>query len=210
MSRNTLPRTVGLGLLVVTLIVMRGIGRLPVPSPRRLPVETLAQSLGDWKMVSQSKEDGALKKQLPTATVLERLYRDSHGRLVQVVLVTAESRDDLHNPEICLPSQGWSLVSSSARNVEGDVQRYISAAQGDSHADVLYWMTGYYSPPLPSNPILGGIRRVRDRLVGRQEGMSLFVRLLAERSDVSAAALDSMANALKPELARIKAFDRTQ
>jgi len=139
--------TIGLCLLTVppTTVTVAGV------------VMDLPYRLGDWWGMAQEMSP-AEKHILPEDTSLVRKsYESASGDniICSIVLAGAEKRS-IHRPEICLPSQGWTIRSSevipiplrSGRVLEATnltlsrPQRMSDGTQKEILAYYLYWFVG--------------------------------------------------------------------
>jgi hypothetical protein len=121
------------------------------------------------------------------------------------MLVTADERDDIHNPTICFPSQGWQIETLRSLPMGSDRGYLMTAVQNFNKVDVCYWMTGRFAPKRSENGLLNQVARWRDHLVGEQEGMSLFVRLMTNHTPQSQQVLTQFAEQIGPALQAMKA-----
>ena len=115
--RENLPYLLALGVLLVAVTVVQLTGDVRL-NPSRPCAFPLPEQVGDWRgmVVPGSPEE---KKVLPPDTELsKRLYRDQAGNEIFATLVVsgAEQRS-LHQPEYCLPAQGWTISHSRVMEV---------------------------------------------------------------------------------------------
>jgi EpsI family protein len=182
-----------------------GFGQVPVAKPQYVPVERFPARVGDWKQTAVLPIPDAVRQKLATAHIVDRIYRDSRGRSVELMLLTATRRDDMHDPARCLPSQGWDITDRTTVKVGSVGATRLTIRQNDSLADAYYWTTGYYAPAGSSSPLDNLLLRVRAHVVSRQQCMSLFVRLMAVDDPANDGALDDFATAIAPQLDAIEA-----
>ena len=179
MRNHRLLAAVGGGLILGAAGLEYGLGPIAVAKPHRLPVETFPAKLGGWQAADALPTDSDVQARLPTAKILDRPYVDPAGRTVDVMLVTASDSLDIHSPLDCFPSQGWKLSGRRTTIVGGQAVNVMDAQLDDQKMTVTYWTTGYY-PPAPSrHALVRAASDLRTRLIGRREGESLFVRLMA-------------------------------
>lgn len=143
---------------------------------------------------------------LPSATIIERDCRDSQGHEMSLLLLTARDYADFHDPNICLPSQGFTLgpIRRVALGKSGEDAFLMTATRREQKIDVLYWWpgqahleTGY------GYDQWGKLLSLRDRLTGEQ-GKSLFVRMMAPASPDNEERLTQTAAAWEPALAALR------
>ncbi len=189
------------------------LGPLPVPRPHLLPVETLPLVLGDWHGGPVQPVDPDIQARLPTSHIFDRPYTDRWGRGADVMLVTASDVVDIHSPLDCFPSQGWRLTNPRTALLDGQPVNIMDARQGDQGFVVLYWTTGYYSPPPSPSPLVRRISAARQRLVERlvrtREGTSLFVRVMLPSSTSDDRAVLGLGRLLVPPIRRMVDAART-
>ena len=139
---------------------------------------------------------------LPTAHIIERVWRDEEGHSVQSLLLTARDYSDFHDPNVCLPLQGFSLSPLRMVRLPGTGQDafLLTAVRRNEYQQILYWWPG--QPTLRSGAgrdQWGKLLTLRDRLTGESEH-SLFVRLICPADDASEARLTCTAAAWEPAL----------
>ncbi len=171
-------------LICVVLVLLAigsqyGFGRLPVPHSRRLPVENFPARLGNWQGAPLAPVDVDVQRKLQTANIRERVYSDPSGNGIRLMLLTASESDDLHDPSVCFPSQGWTITKPRPVTIAGQSVLMMHAKMGAQAETVIYWMTGYNAPGSYRNSLVAQIAHFRGRVVGEHEGDSLFVRVLA-------------------------------
>lgn len=171
---------------IVTSAVFLGIQtfvpRLPIAERRLVPVENFPRQVGNWTCREEQPIDKEVAERCPTAHFVQRIYQDRDGNEVQLLLMTATGADDIHDPAICFPSQGWLVESQKDKQVAGQTITDMSAQQNGTELKTLYWYTGYYAPDPPSLAWARKLSESRTKAIGRMEGMSLFVRILATDS----------------------------
>ena len=153
--------------------------RLPIAQRRLIPIERFPVSMGQWTVQTYQQMDPDVVKQCPTAHFVERIYSNTAGYSLQLLLMTATGADDIHDPNICFPSQGWVVESQTIETLAGQPVTFMRAQQDDTQLQTVYWYTGYYQPRLPANREVRAISALRTHMTGTMEGMSLFVRIMA-------------------------------
>lgn len=187
--QNTKICLIGLAMVLATLLVNATTGRLQIAQLRLLPVETFPRQIGDWKAGPDRQIDPDIQKVMPSARIVDRQYSNGAGQSVQLLLLTATDTGDFHNPQTCFPSQGWNLSVPRDIQVQGQKIKAMTAEQDAEKVNVLYWRTGYQEPSPPRSPLLRKLYNLRVGLVGKEEGMPLFVRVIATDGDKSNQAL---------------------
>ena len=184
--------------LVLCIAVFQSAVRpLPIASTRRLPISRVPPQIADWESSGDEPVAEEVKAKLPTAEIVQRTYRNAEDVPVEMVLVTAMSNADIHNPLDCFPAQGWTLGSYRTDTIAGQRINTMVATQGQSQMAVYYYYTGYYDPPL-SDPALRSVRSLRSKLLGTLVGMSLFVRISGPNTPEGLAAVRSFSSHLVP------------
>jgi hypothetical protein len=178
---------------------------IPVAQPRYVPIERFPAQVGHWTLSAVLPIPQAVRLKLPTAHIVDRMYTDPQGQAVELMLLTATRRDDMHDPARCLPSQGWNVTAQRRIRLGNQIATALTIEQDGSSADAYYWLTGYYEPARDSGSLQTVLERVRGHIVNRQQGMSLFVRLMTADNPTNAGALDDFARQITPLLDQIKA-----
>jgi len=205
-----MPKSSFLPIIAAVLILTAaganyGLGKLDVPKPHRLPVETFPVQIGNWTGGPLREVDIDIARALPTAKIVERVYTSATGEQVDLMLLTATEDEDMHSPQACFPSQGWALSNIQAVQVDGDPATQMSAELGDQRQAVLYWLTGYFPPAAPANPLVRQVADARGKYLNRYKNMSLFVRLITSDDPRGHKALADFTLALKEPLGKLKA-----
>jgi EpsI family protein len=172
----------GIAATLIFLAIQTFVPRLPIAERRLVPVETFPRQVGDWTCREEQPIDKEVAERCPTAHFVQRIYQDRDGNEVQLLLMTATGADDIHDPTICFPSQGWLVESQRDRVVAGQKITDMATQQNGTRLKTLYWYTGYYAPDPPSLAWARKLSEARTKAVGKMEGMSLFVRILATGS----------------------------
>jgi len=201
MPNNALLPLMGCALVLSAVGADYGLGRLDVPKPRRLPVETFPAVIGPWKGGPVQEVGDDIQKRLPTAKIVERVYTDPTGQQVDLMLLTATEDEDMHSPKACFPSQGWTLSDVKDTRVDDQqATRMTADMDGRGRLSVLYWLTGYYPPAPPRNALLQKASVWRKHFMGAHSNMSLFVRITAPETPLTDKALASFTASLHDPL----------
>ncbi len=157
---STARTTIIFMLLVIAGLVTYAGPRLQLPKPRLMPVKKLPRQIGDWTAVTDRKVADDVQKALPTAVIVDRDYRNSEGRTVSFLLLSASEIRDIHSPSVCLPGSGWrtdtdNLVERAGFRITARVMSIR-----DSRFHVWYW---YPSVPFvePKQPLVRMLYRWR-------------------------------------------------
>ena len=180
MPNNAILPLIACGLILSAVGADYGFGQMAVPKSHRLPVETFPATLGDWKGGPLEAVLPEVQQKLPTAKIVERVYTNSLGQSVDLMLLTATEDEDMHSPQTCFPSQGWTLSNIHEVPVDGQPATQMDAQMASGPPEtVLYWETGYFAPPPPRNPLLRKAFVWRTQTLDKHNNMSLFVRLIS-------------------------------
>jgi EpsI family protein len=198
MQNSQILATVGCVMVLGAAGLEYALGPMAVAQPRRLPVEAFPARLGDWRGGEILPVDPDIQARLPTAKIMERTYMDSRGRSADVMLVTASDSLDIHNPLDCFPSQGWKLSNNRAASLNGQPVSVMDAQQDEQRMSVVYWRTGYYDPPASPSALVRRVYALRQRVVGRKEGESLFVRVMVPADSSGGQTLMQLAGQILP------------
>ncbi|HEY1769440.1 MAG TPA: EpsI family protein [Chthoniobacterales bacterium] len=171
-------------LTIVALVLLAGFStvaflpRAADSSPSGIKMQ-LPIFVGDWM-----GEDAAITQRerevlAPDTQFVRKTYTDLQGDQIYVSIVLSgdDMTNSIHRPERCLPAQGWSLQSSSRRNVAlGDgrdlavtelrdarIVQQKGANAGMLHGMDYYWFVGYHDMT-PSHLERTGID-LRDRIL---------------------------------------------
>jgi hypothetical protein len=192
-------------MLTAALVVTYALPRLELPRPRRLPVEGFPKQIGQWRAVDENAVSEDVQKALPTATIVDRDYRDAEGRTMNVVLVTAREMRDIHSPAVCLPGSGWQTDRDELVVMDGQkITARVMSYRGSSF-HVWFW---YPSVPVkePTDPLIRKLYRWRLTAPGTYRpdtisdlSSSLMVRIMIPNLPGSLDAVrDFMASAKEP------------
>lgn len=180
MPNNALLPMIACALVLSAVGADYGLGQMDVPKSHRLPVETFPAAIGSWQGGPVQDVGIDIQRRLPTAKIVERVYSDGKGPGVDLMLLTATEDEDMHNPQACFPSQGWTLSDIHNQPVDGKPATEMTATMDEGQRlTVLYWLTGYYPPVPPRTPLLRKAYNWRKRVMGGHNNMSLFVRMTA-------------------------------
>lgn len=122
------------------------------------------------------------------AWIVREYRRD--GEIMWLSMVMTRDQRKLfrvHIPDICLPSQGWSVVDRSLQNVRIGLQGTVTATRliaqkGDIKTQVLYWFTS--SNRAVESKILHRLLLVWDGVMGeRTRGTLIQVSAPVQRGD---------------------------
>lgn len=180
MPNNALFPLIACALVLSAVGADYGLGQMDVPKSHRLPIETFPAVIGSWKGGPVQEVGLDIQRRLPTAKIVERVYTNGTGPGVDLMLLTATEDEDMHSPQACFPSQGWTLSNVQNTQVDGQpVTRMTAAMDEGQRLTVLYWLTGYYPPAPPRNALLQKAYAWRTHIMGGHNNMSLFVRMTA-------------------------------
>ena len=177
----------------------RAVPRLSTVVLRPAPIAAFPRTVGGWMCVAEKSADTPV---LPTAHILERTWQNKEGQSLQSLLLTARDYSDFHDPNVCLPLQGFDLSPLRIVRLPGTTQDafLLTATRLVECQQILYWWPG--QPTLRSGAgrdQWGKLLALRDRLTG-ETGHSLFVRLICPADDGSEARLTQTAAAWEPAL----------
>jgi len=140
-------------ILALFLILLKFNEKLPVSESPNLTVDCFPSSFNGWNSKEIPVSD-IEKEFLPADTkFVKRLYSqpDYGGIFLQVVL-SGQDRRSIHQPEVCLPSQGWVIKKKSKYSIKVDnpinnlITTRIDVSFGkDNHMRneiFLYWFMG--------------------------------------------------------------------
>ena len=201
MPNNALLPLIGCALVLSAVGTDYGLGRVDVAKPHRLPVETFPVNIGSWKGGPLESVDLDIQKQLPTAKIVERHYTSPAKQSIDLMLLTATEDEDMHSPQACFPSQGWTLSDIHDTQVDGQPATQMTATMnGGPPQTVLYWLTGYYPPAPPRNVLIRKVSLLRNHVVGGHNNMSLFVRIIVPSTPLARRSLTEFTSSLKAPL----------
>ena len=200
-SLNLLP-AVCILLAAVAAVVGRVVPRLNTAVLRPASIAAFPKTLAGWTCVGEKNADTPV---LPTAHIIERDWEDGQGHGLQSLLLTARDYSDFHDPNVCLPLQGFVLNPLRIVRLPGTGQDafLLTAERQGERRQILYWWPG--QPTLrggSGRDQWGKLLALRDRLTG-ETGHSLFVRLICPADTDSEARLTRTAAAWEPALAAL-------
>ena len=144
MQKSSLYSLIAACLMLDAIIANRALPRLR-PAPLRLaPIERLPRQLGEWRCVGDIPLDERVRAVLPNARIVSRLYRSAAGERAQLLLETSPDPNEYHSPTVCLPGQGWNVVSSHPASVGAGSRVSATEMEVDlegQRSTVLYWYT---------------------------------------------------------------------
>ncbi|HLH79110.1 MAG TPA: EpsI family protein [Chthonomonas sp.] len=185
-------------LLLLGLGANLGFGRLKFATPHPVPIENFPRHIGDWVCVADDPVDPAVQKALPTATIIQREYRDPLGHVVTLELITGKSYDDFHDPNVCFPAQGWTLFDHKILNWNGQEVNFMKATLNGYTEDFAYYLAGGYLAQIP----MGGIAQKKfyawRKLLTGEGGGSLVVRMSNTEGPGSVDVLKRFALTIQP------------
>lgn len=195
MQNTKILPIIGFGLALAALIANHAFGRLQPAQPHLLPVETLPRQLGGWTAGPDRSLDSSIRKILPTARIVDRIYTNRSGESVDLLVLSAADYKDFHDPNICFPGQGFTLSDQKTATIAGQTIDTMMAARGADKMDVYYWLAGDAVESVPQGLPLEKVLAVRNLML-KTQGQSLFVRLIAPHDAQSGAALADLTRQL--------------
>lgn len=207
MPNNALLPVICCALVLTAVGADYGLGKLDVPKPHRLPVETFPAQIGSWQGGPLQTVDPDIQSQLKTAKIVERRYTNPlllPNQGVDLMLLTATEDEDMHSPQACFPSQGWTLSNVQSTSVDGEPATQMTAQMdGEGRQTVLYWLTGYFPPAQPRNALLKQASVWRNHFQLAHNNMSLFVRIIAPDTPLGRRALANFTNAAQGPIQKL-------
>jgi len=192
-------------MIAVAFTANHAIGRLQTDTLRRLTVEGFPKKVGGWTMTEDRPTDAEVQQTIPTARIVDRLYEDTRGRMVNLTLLTATDYADFHDPNICFPGQGFTLGPREHVTIAGQRGALMTAERDDTRLRIMYWWSGRAAIDTKyGREQMGKILAVRDRLVG-QQGHSLFVRVLVPEDAKAMDTIRDFLQACGPALSALTA-----
>lgn len=203
MPNNALLPLICCALVLTAVGADYGLGQLDVSKSHRLPVESFPATLGAWQGGPVRPVDPEIQNILKTAKIVERVYTNPAGQEIDLMLLTATEDEDMHSPQDCFPSQGWTLSNVHHIQIDGEPATQMTAAMEGGRQTVLYWLTGYFPPAPPRNAVLKQAASLRPHLTLAHNNMSLFVRILAPDTPLGQRALADFTASLRDPLRRL-------
>lgn len=186
-------------LLAVAAVANRTVPRLSTIVLHPVPIETFPRTVAGWTSVSEQNADTPL---LPHAHAIQRECLDTRGQRLSLLLLTSRDYSDFHDPNTCMPLQGFTLSPVHTVHLPGTNQEasVMTATRRNEQLQILYWWPGGQTLRTKYGHVeWGKLLALRDRLTGEQ-GRSLFVRLICPATPTSEARLTQTAAAWEPEL----------
>ena len=140
-------------LLIVTFICVQIFSRLETYQTPNLTPESFPQKFKGWIGTDVEVSD-VEKNFLPADTLFTKKYytKPGFGSVFLVVVFSGRDRRSIHRPEVCYPSQGWSIQERTPQKVAVDHPiKTLNTMRLDiafgknmySHSEiVLYWFMG--------------------------------------------------------------------
>jgi len=185
MQKPKVLAIIGLAMILTAIAANHTFGRLQYAQPHLLPIETFPRRIGRWKQEGEDRPiDQEVIKVLPTAHIVDRVYRDASGQIINLLMLTASDYKDFHDPNICLPGNGWQLSDRTTFLFQGQNINKMRASQRNTHLLVFYWLPGNYTANIDHGLPMQKVLSLRKALTG-EEGQSLFVRVIAAENAAS-------------------------
>jgi EpsI family protein len=207
MQEAKILRIACLVVAVAALLANHAFGRLTIPQPRRLPVESFPRDVAEWSGGPDRQFDAMFRRYAPTAAAVDRIYTRPDGTGVNLVLVTATDNVGIHDPQVCFPLQGWQIDDVRTVSVSGDSASIMTATRGADSLRVLYWKT---APTARAENGLGRVLAYARASLAGVRGESLLVRLSTPNDARADAALMRFASDVQPALGPLKRLARTR
>ncbi len=188
----------GLVLMTTVLAANHAFRRIEPPKFKQLPIETFPRQIGEWTSGPDRPPDPDVQAKLPRAKIVDRLYTNSVGQGIELVLVSADRWQDIHDPRVCFPAQGWTLETRGVVTIEGQKINDLSASRNAERWALLFCFTGKTVREGTLAEKMDAMRRA----ITRDEADSLLVRLTTPDNEPNHARLLEFAHkafaALKP------------
>lgn len=185
-------------LLLTTLGMDRLVGNGGLREQYRPDAAAFPRQVGPWRSGPDRPIAEMTHRMLPSASMIDRVYTDPEGRTVNLVLVSATSVADVHDPDLCFPGHGWTLEHIDTTFVGDRTVRRDRAVQEGHALSLLYW---WEVPTCRGESWLDTFEKTRLTLWGRG---TILVRLTMPDRPGNEAALDGFARELTPALAAWK------
>lgn len=190
-------------LTAAAIALNAAVGQIPLLVTRQVPVAQLPHTIGTWSGGADRAVDPEIQKKLPTATLVDRVYTATDGRSVQFLLVSARRSDDIHQPTVCLPSQGWHLSDQHTINFHGQPISVMTASLDGNDMRVYYWYSNADPNAGRESRSMRLVRRLRSYLVPTDEGRSLLGRLIVEQPSNADRTATGFLEAAWPEIEKL-------
>ena len=119
------------------------------------------------------------------------------------MLLTAGRREDFHNPNECFPGHDWQLTEQRQFAVAGQQVSAMTADCESISSEVWYWWAGevdFAQQSGKNTPAVQNLRRTIYAGLGRADGMSLFVRMMAPHTVQGRQSLNAFTRAALPSI----------
>jgi hypothetical protein len=201
MRKSSLFGLIATGLVLGAAAVDHALPRVTPSQTVVVPVAKLSRTIGPYVNSEDEPVEKRVLDSLPTATIIQRVYRDQANHPVQVLLETATRASDYHPETYCMSAQGWNIVSTQSINVGRIPTTLLNMRASDgSECALLYW----YS--LDKNSDAWTVAAAR--LMSGQSPTRLFVRVIVGADAGLPAAsrrAEEFAALLAPEVQRLEA-----
>ncbi len=186
------------GALSVNAMFARGAWRRQIP----LPIHEFPRQVGGWESVEDRPLEADVQWRIPSADVLDRMYANPSGHVVNMLLVTAADTVDIHDPQQCLPGQGWEIQQSAPITISGQAMTDLHVRKGAETLEALFWWTEATSSTDTTRRTL---QNLLHRLGGRG---TLLIRLSAPDTPANHAVLLDFARQTLAPLQTLKSHYR--
>lgn len=166
-------------MLTIALVCNHVVSRIPIGVSKLLPIETFPHKIGGWVSSSDIPSSEDVKKILPHAHISERIYHKGDAA-INFLLLTSPVPSEFHDPMVCLPAQGWVTKSSITKNIGGHSVTILKSEAKSRGLTTIYWYDGYMESVKPHGIFLKTMYKIRNSVLNREEGISLFVRIIYE------------------------------
>jgi EpsI family protein len=204
MQKAPVLAVISAALVLSALVANHAIGRVQTSKPRVLAIEAFPRQVGDWKAVEDRPVDKRIQAFLPTARIVQRTYKDSTNRTVDCTLITASNTRDIHNPNICLPGQGWELGEQRTIKQGKQAINTMVARQEELQYNMWYWWVGDSIGTAQGSESMTKLFALRN-LIMKERISTLSVRLFGPHDSKGDAAIADFAAAIQEPLAVIAA-----
>ena len=197
---------IGLLMVLGALAANYGVARIVIPEAHRLPVETFPRQIGEWTAGPDIAADPEVQKKLPTATLVTHVYTNRTGQSVELLLLTAGRREDFHNPNECFPGGGWLLTDRKQILMDNQSVSTMVAERENIRSQVWYWWAGELDFSEQAGKAKSSLQKLREAIyggMGRADGMSLFVRMIAPDTPQGHQSLTAFTKVILPSLRQL-------
>jgi EpsI family protein len=175
-----------LGCALLTLLFWK-----PVLALSRVSISAadLPQTVAGYSAAGDYKPEASVQAALPGATILSRDYKNG-GDGIGFTLVSATSRNGIHDPRLCLTGAGWRISDEHPERIPGThvTMQVCQAATQNGPPDTL---VGYFylaNGRLISSPTEIRTALLWSALLGRQSTPTYFFRFVLPLGSDAAAA----------------------